>query len=246
MNIVLMMLGRWHRPLVCIAWLLTLLGLIAGSRFEMFLIPGFIYILWPAVAILFLLALAGIVEPPLRRLGPREAAGVVLLLLPLAGIAGTDGAILDASTFDTRFVGNFQAAGDDAGAKTAPPLPGAGGDSRTARIPEVLLTDLLRTPSLYIGRRIAVVGMLTRRSEQVADLLDRRVPLLFRFVMNCCAADAIPFAVVAEIPDNIPVEENGWSRVSGSFALRRIKGNDIPILEDTAMESIPMPKRPYL
>jgi uncharacterized repeat protein (TIGR03943 family) len=158
----------------------------------------------------------------------------------------TEGAILDASTFDARFVGNFQTAGDDFGVGTTLPPPETGGDSRTARIPEVLLTDLLQTPSRYLGRRIAVVGMLTRRSEDVASLLGRRAPLLFRFVMNCCAADAIPFAVVAEIPDDTPVEENAWSRVSGSFALRRIKGNDIPVLEDTVMESIPVPKRPYL
>ncbi|MDR1535159.1 MAG: TIGR03943 family protein [Planctomycetota bacterium] len=239
---ILRFFGRWHKFTVCLVWLLAILGLLSGGRFEMFLIPEFFHVLWPAAVILILFTCSRIGEPPSGGIVLREAAGALLLLLPLYGIWRAEGMVLESDAFNTRFIGGLSTGEGDGPAAGTP--PGTGFSNQP--VSEVPMDKIFENPYLYAGRRLAVVGMLTTDNRQVAELMGRNCPVLFRFAMTCCAADAIPLALVVDLPESASLEENAWARVTGKFAIRRIQGQKIPILEEPELRPVKRPERPYL
>lgn len=71
---------------------------------------------------------------------------------------------------------------------------------------------------------------------------------LTRFVVGCCAADAmavgLPVNLAAGLVSEGELEEGQWVRVVGQFAARG--GNDIPVLMAEQLEAVPEPNQPYL
>lgn len=71
---------------------------------------------------------------------------------------------------------------------------------------------------------------------------------LTRFVVGCCAADAmavgLPVSRVSGLPSEGELEEGQWVRVSGRFATPT--GNELPVLMAEQLEAVPEPSQPYL
>lgn len=71
---------------------------------------------------------------------------------------------------------------------------------------------------------------------------------LTRFVVGCCAADAmavgLPVSLTAGLPSEGELEEGQWVRVVGQFTTQG--GNDIPVLMAEQLETVPEPNQPYL
>lgn len=71
---------------------------------------------------------------------------------------------------------------------------------------------------------------------------------LTRFVVGCCAADAMAVGLPVSLADGLPsggeLEEGQWVRVVGKFAVST--GNSIPVLVAEQLEAVPEPNQPYL
>jgi uncharacterized repeat protein (TIGR03943 family) len=80
------------------------------------------------------------------------------------------------------------------------------------------------------------------------DAADEAEFTLTRFVVGCCAADAmavgLPVSVAAGLPSEGALEEGEWVRVVGQFAAST--GNNIPVLVAERLEAVPEPNQPYL
>jgi uncharacterized repeat protein (TIGR03943 family) len=87
------------------------------------------------------------------------------------------------------------------------------------------------------GSEVAFVGFVARDSAMPADEF-----LLSRFLVSCCVADAlsIQVRVVGAPPGEL--EEDDWVRVTGAMYPL---GREV-IVDASAVESVPRPKRPYL
>ena len=80
------------------------------------------------------------------------------------------------------------------------------------------------------------------------DAADEGEFTLTRFVVGCCAADAmavgLPVSLAAGLPSGGALEEGQWVRVVGQFAAST--GNRIPVLVAEQLEAVPEPNQPYL
>ena len=80
------------------------------------------------------------------------------------------------------------------------------------------------------------------------EAADEAAFTLTRFVVGCCAADAmavgLPVSLTAGLPSEAELEEGQWVRVVGQFA--DSTGNDIPVLVAEQLEAVPEPNQPYL
>ena len=70
--------------------------------------------------------------------------------------------------------------------------------------------------------------------------------VVFRFVINCCAADATPAAVLVDGEDMPDLPESAWVEVEGTFTLHEKNGRRVPILEKSSIKKIDAPKQQYL
>lgn len=77
---------------------------------------------------------------------------------------------------------------------------------------------------------------------------DEAAFTLTRFVVGCCAADAmavgLPVSLAAGLPSEEALEEGQWVRVVGRFAASA--GNSIPVLLAEQLDAVPEPNQPYL
>jgi uncharacterized repeat protein (TIGR03943 family) len=87
------------------------------------------------------------------------------------------------------------------------------------------------------GTEVSFVGFVARDSSMPADEF-----MLSRFLVSCCVADAlsIQVRVVGAPPGQFG--EDDWVRVTGAMYPL---GREV-IVDASAVESVPRPKRPYL
>jgi len=126
-------------------------------------------------------------------------------------------------------------------------LPAAVGSSVVRESSERTILDWIL--AFHQGERPAetdtadVVGFV-----YLDDAEDEAAFTLTRFVVGCCAADAmavgLPVSLAAGLPSEEALEEGQWVRVVGQFAAST--GNDIPVLVAEQLEAVPEPNQPYL
>jgi len=233
--------GRYSRVLLYGAWFWALGGLLTDRRYESFLRPEFGVLL--SVGVVAVLAF-GLVE--MGRMGKNPGTGLagalrwLVLIAPLLYLPITRGVVLDAAAFDKRWTG-LNGFDRNRGA----PLIEQAEYAVAHGVQSVTLADLCRDAERHNGRRIAVDGMI-KHDRAVASEFGPNACLLYRFVLNCCVADAMPVAVllVGELPPD--TTEDTWIRAEGVFRLESRDGQDIVRLDlERATRKSP-PGNPYL
>ena len=126
-------------------------------------------------------------------------------------------------------------------------LPAAVGSSLVQESSERTILDWVL--AFHQGERPAetdtadVVGFV-----YLDDAADEAEFTLTRFVVGCCAADAMAVGLPVSLADGLPsggeLEEGQWVRVVGQFAVST--GNSIPVLVAEQLEAVPEPNQPYL
>lgn len=234
MRIIVETARRWRLPLVCCAWMFTMLGLLMRRGYETFLAANFLPVIVLAVIALLPMGLFALLRRATPRFGVREALGTAIILLPLVYIQHSKGTTLGSGAFAARFVGTGIAAGE-----SAPAGRGAAGG-------EVSLLDLFMDTEKYDGQKIVVMGMLTKDNPQVEQILGEKLPVVFRFAINCCAADAMPLALILEGGDTGSLKNDEWIEASGTFRSRDTGKMELLILEDAKIRPAEAPEQPYL
>jgi uncharacterized repeat protein (TIGR03943 family) len=121
------------------------------------------------------------------------------------------------------------------------------GDVKSAAASKaVTIIDLYYAPRAYEGKRVKLIGMLHKNDAQVKKDFGRHLLVVFRFVINCCAADATPAAVLVDGTDFPDLPESSWVEVEGTFKLQEKNGRRVPILEKSSIRKTDKPKQPYL
>lgn len=212
-------------------WVVGFVWLLSEQRYQRFIAP----VLWPLPAVALVLCMLFLLATYLRlgRVAKHPGTALTrgsqaaLLLLPLVYMAGAGPGGLGSAAFATR------RASTDVAIRPLAPRPGPNG--------EVELLDLLMNFETYTGQRVIVDGMV----YQDADLPSGEAAV-FRFVLTCCAADAIPAAVLVRSPGLSELETDTWVRVTGVPSLTRLDGRDVPLLVAERVERIRPPANPYL
>lgn len=93
----------------------------------------------------------------------------------------------------------------------------------------------------YLGQKAAVTGFV---------YLDARLPkgefFVSRFILACCAADAYAVGMIVEPPAGITVKQDDWVQVKGLVEVVSFDGHNSPLIQATAINTVPQPDQPYL
>ncbi len=107
-----------------------------------------------------------------------------------------------------------------------------------------ILTDFLKLsnePESYIGRRVKTIGMLYQDGQGSDDYL-----LGFRYVMSCCAADAMPVGVLINKPEGFVLEKDAWYEFEGTVKPDSIEGYFVVKMDDALIRPIEKPSQTWL
>lgn len=263
MAMVMRDLGRRVRGgLVFGAWAGTLIFLALTDRTRLFLHPGFAWLLGIGAVIA-----SGFLVAILRNPVPLPLSRTLILLVPLLHLAASNPASMGHDIFSKRFLGASIMASDAddpaywtdgpmdtmAEADTVPDevvSQGFASQGFTADKPatdELPLTilQLLRAPQTHAGTMVKLLGLIHRDAELEIHFGPGRKAALYRFVLNCCVADALPVTVAleGEIPD---LTADQWVEAQGSFDLIPFDNGSVPVLKVDRITPVPAPTDPFL
>jgi uncharacterized repeat protein (TIGR03943 family) len=229
------------RGLVLTAWTLGLALLLGFGRYSLFIRST----LWPLVLcnilILSLFLIAMLLRPVHGAARPVSLTAWVrggMLLLPLlymgSLVFGSAASGLNSFALQKRSLGL-----------------GAASDFNS--IPDSSDTSAVNTNApISLGEvawhmhRLAGTRVITEGRVSVDDSLPPGQIVIFRFVIICCAADAMPVEVVVQSPKTSALKPDDWIRVSGILKTEQKDGNTVPVIMADQIDPIPTPDDPYL
>jgi uncharacterized repeat protein (TIGR03943 family) len=103
------------------------------------------------------------------------------------------------------------------------------------------LMELLYAPESLSGRRVKTTGMM----YQGSDIPEGHL-YCFRYVMVCCAADAVPVGVFIEKPDSVAFKKDAWYEIEGTVHPDSLDGYYVVKLDDAVMRPVPKPETTWL
>jgi uncharacterized membrane protein YcgQ (UPF0703/DUF1980 family) len=69
---------------------------------------------------------------------------------------------------------------------------------------------------------------------------------VYRFLINCCAADALPLAIALDSDQTDAFANDQWVQVMGIFDLQQINGKPVPMVIKPQIKPVEAPAVPYL
>ena len=225
---------RWLMAVLLLAWGAFLAWLALSDTIARFLGPRTYWVAWFGAAALLVAGVvtaAQAVRSPGRRAAAGDAAGVLVMLIPIALVIALPAPQLGAQAASRK------AAGVGALASFVPPPD----DSGTIGLEEIhyagLSSDYAASVGITEGVEVDLVGFVTH-PPKVADPHFA----LTRFYISCCAADAVPYSVRIRPGTSEEFADDTWLRVSGALA----RDDAGFIVEASSIERIEEPSSPYL
>jgi putative membrane protein len=247
---------RWLHPAVFATWTGFLIYLLASQSYAAFLRPEFGVLLALAHFIAMGFMIAAMIRPKAAEIDTPAILRALVLLVPVLYFMAMPDVMLGNQAFKKRFIGtNTGAIG-----RQAPSVPSSQGsetDSDAAAPTEELeatreekpqertILEIFLQPSLYEGQRVVVTGMMLH-DEQLEPHFGGRDSALYRFLMTCCAADALPLAIALDSDLADAFANDQWVKVDGIFDLQQINGKPVPIILKPQIEPVEAPAVPYL
>lgn len=232
----------WVSSLVFGAWAGALVYLLTSFRYMAFLRPEFGLLL-----VLALIISLGFATACMPKRGAGEISYSVLmrrmvLLLPVLFLLLIPHDTLKSYSFKTRFVGvSGLGAAREENAASFPPLPEAGESGER----EQTILTLYREADHFQGRQVAFTGMVLR-DETLKPYFGGRDTAVYRFLISCCIADAMPLAISVDEDLVAGLADDQWVRVEGVFRVVVMDGRPVPLIEDGSVSPIAAPGFPYL
>lgn len=186
----------------------------------------------------------------LRRDLPRsqEAAswhkwpGFLILLVPLLYFIPARQGQFDAATLERRaiqtssgFIPHELSKGAQTDDGYPPPLP----PKKAAT--DIPLNKLAMEPEKFIGREVEIV---------CRTFVDKRLPedlfMCYRYLITCCAADALPVFVFVRYPEAGTIKNDQWIEAKGVFSLIENEKITVPSIQTESVRYVEEPPFPYL
>ncbi len=258
---------RWRIP-VYTAWLVLLCKILFTGEYSNFLRPEFIIIvILGAVALLIFLVTACEADNNHKHVktGVLHAA---IMLLPFFYYLNAQGESLGGQAYEKRYTG-LPAVSAGSTSNNVQQLAARSGTLENSEeaeaesvdnmgiftIPqepidvesgELTILDLYDMPENFMGKQVAITGMLHKDDEQIAKDFGKNIPIIYRFVITCCVADALPAAILIDTKDYSKFAEGAWVRVKGTFSTIEKEDSMVPIILNPTIENIPVPVQQYM
>ena len=93
----------------------------------------------------------------------------------------------------------------------------------------------------YLGKEVEAICQTF-----ADDRLPEGIVMCYRYLMTCCAADAMPIFVFIEHAENVVIENDKWIRVKGVLSMKKNSGVEVPLISLDSLEYVEEPSFPYL
>ena len=247
-------LNKCLTPTVFGTWAGFLLYLLASHRYLSFLRPEFGLLLALALFIALGFMLAAMLRPKTERMDMSAVFRALVLLIPVLYYAAISNAGLGNQAFTKRFTGtmngNLERLDQAMRSRDDEDL-----DAIFARGPllevfpeapkEQTILDVFRRPELFKGKRVVLTGMIMRDKKLKPHFGGRDIAL-YRFLITCCAADALPLVVGLDTDDAPDFAHDQWVQVEGFFDIRQSNGKPVPLILKPLIKTVDAPAFPYL
>ena len=249
-------LKRWLDPFVFAAWTIFLIYLLISQRYVAFLRPEFGLLL----ALAHLIAMGCMLTAMVRSMEPETdnsaALRSLVLLVPILYSMAVPNPMLGNQAFKKRFTGN---ATGYLGRQERSGISSRGDDTRPDTMiseldvenvqpekpQERTILELMLNPQLFNGQRVIVTGMMLH-DTLLKPHFGGRQTAVYRFLMTCCAADALPLAIALDSDQIDAFTNDQWVQVDGVFKIQRIDGKPVPMVSEPRIRAIKAPAVPYL
>lgn len=104
-----------------------------------------------------------------------------------------------------------------------------------------VMSEINDFPQDYTGRQVTMTGFVFRSP----GLSDNQLSLV-RYVIVCCAADALPYGVMCETKDAKQYPDGTWLTGKGILEMGHYKDQTTPVLRLTSVQVIKEPEKPYV
>ena len=155
----------------------------------------------------------------------------ILLLPPLFFLQARE-ARFDGETFAKRSLASLEAYRPPQSTEEAPAADLSG---------EVPLSTLYGNIDAYLGKEVEVVCQTLDNRQ-----LPENVVMCYRYLMNCCAADAMPLFIFISYGEGEAVQGERWVQARGTLSLHRGGGLTVPQLTLGRMSYVEEPAFPFL
>lgn len=105
----------------------------------------------------------------------------------------------------------------------------------------ITFSKLLREPEEYAEQELEIVCR-----SFVDEKLPENVAMCYRYMMTCCAADAVPLFVFLMHSEGLVIENDRWIRTSGTVGVIERNGVQVPKLDITSFEYAEEPAVPWV
>jgi uncharacterized repeat protein (TIGR03943 family) len=249
-------LKRWLHPIVFAIWTGFLIYLLASQRYVAFLRPEFGLLLAVAHFVAMGFMLAAMIRPKTSEMDVPAILRALVLLVPILYSMAMPDTMLGNQAFKKRFIGtNYGAISRQAppmlssqGSENNPDVtapPGELEDTWEEAPQERTILEIFLNPNFYKGQRVIVTGMILR-DEQLKPHFGGRDTAVYRFLINCCAADALPLAIALDSDQTDAFANDQWVQVDGIFDLQQINGKPVPMVSKPLIKPVEAPAVPYL
>lgn len=245
------------RFLILAIWAYAIMGLIGSGAYKAFLKPVFGIVLGVGLFVIALFLYSEMIsrgsgrysdkEIEARRSLPALARGMIILL-PVFFLWQAGGSTLDVYAFRKRSTESAIKIDESIVTGKYDDYAFSGDDKTIIEDDGVFHVDILTlcsSPNFYEGKTVSVIGMIDD-DEELKAVYGDKYSLLFRFVITCCVADAVPVAVLIETGLNQNISLNEWYRVEGTFVTGETEEGVLPIILDAMIEPAEPPNNPYL
>jgi uncharacterized repeat protein (TIGR03943 family) len=159
---------------------------------------------------------------------------IVLLSLPLLFFFQAKDARFDQRTFMNRGL-----QGDHGFIQGG--IPKVPGEKRTVQKSEISVMDLIREYDKYQDSEVELVCQTFVDSRLPANL-----SMCYRYLITCCAADAMPAFIFLRHPETLAITNDAWVKVKGHVALIESQEATVPALEIKTVTYVEEPDFPWV
>jgi putative membrane protein len=249
-------LNRWLHPAVFATWTGFLIYLLVSRRYVAFLRPEFGLLLALAHFVATGFMLAAMIRPKTKEMDVSAILRALVLLVPILYSMVMPEAMLGNQAFKKRFTGTPNGAINRQNPSALPTQgtednldllapPGEIESARREKPPEKTILEIFLNPKFYQGQRVIVTGMILR-DEELRPHFGGRDTAVYRFLINCCAADALPLAIALDSDQADAFANDQWVQVDGVFDLQITNGKPVPVISEPLIRPVEAPAIPYL
>jgi len=161
-----------------------------------------------------------------------EFPGLLILLIPLLYFFIAKDARLDATSIHNRIIKN-----DNGLYQNNTPNFEIFGLSKS---PDMLFSKILRDPVTYENQDVEIVCQ-----SFVNEELPENTAMCYRYIITCCAADALPAFIFLSHSDEQIIENNKWVKVNGPLSIIKNNEMEFPSVEAKSIEYVEEPSFPW-